>query len=43
LLRSFWPAEQHNATVPLMVGHRLLGISLLCTRDIAPKAAAFAP
>jgi hypothetical protein len=41
LLRSFWPAEQHNATVPLMVGHRLLGISLLCTGDIVQGRAHF--
>jgi class 3 adenylate cyclase/predicted ATPase len=27
-------AEQHGATVPLMVAHRLLGISLLCTGEI---------
>ena len=28
-------AEKHRATVPLMVGHRLLATSLLCTGDIA--------
>ena len=28
-------AEKQRATVPLMVGHRLMGTSLLCTGDIA--------
>jgi predicted ATPase len=28
-------AEKEGATVPRMVGHRLMGISLLCTGDIA--------
>ena len=28
-------AEQQRATVPLMVGHRLMGVSLLRTGDIA--------
>ena len=28
-------AEKQGATVPLMIGHRLMGISLLCTGDIA--------
>jgi predicted ATPase len=28
-------AERQRATVPLMVGHRLMGASLLCTGDIA--------
>jgi hypothetical protein len=27
-------AEQQKATVPLMIGHRLMGNSLLCTGDI---------
>jgi class 3 adenylate cyclase/predicted ATPase len=27
-------AEQHGASVPLMVAHRLMGISLLCTGDV---------
>ena len=28
-------AEKQGATVPLMIGHRLMGTSLLCTGDIA--------
>ena len=28
-------AEKQGATVPLMIGHRLMGISLTCTGDIA--------
>jgi predicted ATPase len=28
-------AEQQNATVPVMIGHRLLGTSLLCAGDFA--------
>ena len=28
-------AEKRGATVPLMIGHRLMGTSLLCTGDIA--------
>ena len=28
-------AEKQGATAPLMIGHRLMGISLLCTGDIA--------
>ena len=28
-------AEKQGATVPLMIGHRLMGMSLLCTGDIA--------
>jgi predicted ATPase len=28
-------AEKQRATVPLMVGHRLVGVSLMCTGDIA--------
>ncbi len=28
-------AEKQRATVPLMLGHRLMGMSLLCTGDIA--------
>ena len=28
-------AEKQGATVPLMIGHRLMGVSLLCTGDIA--------
>ena len=27
--------EKQTATVPLMIGHRLVGISLMCTEDIA--------
>ena len=34
-------AEKQGATVPLMVGHRLMGISLLCTGDIAEGRAHF--
>jgi predicted ATPase/class 3 adenylate cyclase len=34
-------AEKQAATVPLMVGHRLMGISLLCTGDIARARAHF--
>ena len=29
-------AERQGATVPLIVGHRLVGTSLACTGDIAP-------
>jgi predicted ATPase len=32
-------AEKNGATVPLMVGHRLMGTSLLSTGDIAPGRA----
>jgi len=28
-------AEKPGATIPLMIGHRLMGVSLLCTGDIA--------
>jgi hypothetical protein len=28
-------AEKERATVPLMIGHRLMGTSLMCTGDIA--------
>ena len=28
-------AEKQGATIPLVVGHRLMGISLVCTGDIA--------
>ena len=28
-------AEKQGATIPLMIGHRLMGVSLLCTGDIA--------
>ena len=28
-------AEKQGATVPLMIGHRLMGTSLMCTGDIA--------
>ena len=28
-------AEKQRATAPLMIGHRLMGITLLCTGDIA--------
>ena len=31
-------AEKQGATVPLMVGHRLMGISLVCTGDIDGSA-----
>ena len=34
-------AEKQGATVPLMIGHRLMGISLLCTGDIAEGRAHF--
>jgi len=34
-------AEKHGATVPLMVGHRIMGISLLCTGDIVQGRAHF--
>ena len=34
-------AEKQGATVPLMIGHRLMGISLLCTGDIARGRAHF--
>ena len=34
-------AEKQGATVPLMIGHRLMGISLLYTGDIAEGASAF--
>ena len=30
-------AEKQGATVPLMIGHRLMGMSLLCTGDIAAR------
>ena len=33
-------AEKQGATVPLMIGHRLMGISLLCTGDIAGRPSA---
>ena len=33
-------AEKQGATVPLMIGHRLMGISLLCTGDIAARPSA---
>jgi hypothetical protein len=33
--------KQHEAAVPLMVGHRLLGISLLSVGDIAQGRAHF--
>ena len=36
-------AEKQGATVPLMVGHRLVGISLFCTGDIAARPGAFRP
>jgi predicted ATPase len=32
-------AERQGATVPLMVGHRLMGTSLMCTGDIAESRA----
>src|SRR5215831_19029250 len=32
-------AEKQGATVPLMVGHRLMGTSLMCTGDIAESRA----
>ena len=34
-------AEKQGATVPLMIGHRLMGISLLLTGDIAEGRAHF--
>ena len=34
-------AEKDGATVPIMVGHRLMGISLLCTGNIAQGRAHF--
>ena len=34
-------AEKQRATVPLMIGHRLMGLSLLCTGDIAEGRAHF--
>jgi predicted ATPase len=34
-------AERQGATVPIMVGHRLMGISLLCTGNIAQGRAHF--
>jgi predicted ATPase len=34
-------AEQQRATVPRMIGHRLLGISLFCTGEIAQGRAHF--
>jgi len=34
-------AEKQGATVPLMVGHRVTGMSLLCTGDIAAGRAHF--
>ena len=34
-------AEKQGATVPLMIGHRLMGTSLLCTGDIAQGRAHF--
>jgi hypothetical protein len=34
-------AEQQGATVPLMVGHRLMGTSLLCTGNIAESRTHF--
>jgi hypothetical protein len=32
-------AEKQGATVPLMIGHRLMGTSLLCTGDIVESCA----
>jgi class 3 adenylate cyclase/predicted ATPase len=32
-------AERQGATVPLMIGHRLMGTSLMCTGDIAESRA----
>jgi class 3 adenylate cyclase/predicted ATPase len=32
-------AEQQGAPIPLMIGHRIMGISLLCTGDIAAARA----
>ena len=34
-------AEKQGATVPLMIGHRLMGTSLMCTGDIAKGRAHF--
>jgi hypothetical protein len=34
-------AEKHRATVPIMIGHRVMGISLLFTGDIAEGRAHF--
>ncbi len=34
-------AEKQGATVPLMIGHRIMGISLTCTGDIAQGRAHF--
>jgi tetratricopeptide (TPR) repeat protein len=34
-------AEKQSATVPLMIGHRLMAMSLLCTGDIAAGRAHF--
>jgi predicted ATPase len=34
-------AEKQTTKVPLMVGYRLVGISLLCTGDIAPSVSYF--
>ena len=34
-------AEKQGATVPLMIGHRIMGISLVCTGDIAEGRAHF--
>ena len=34
-------AEKQRATVPIMVGHRLMGISLFCTGDIQQGRAHF--
>ena len=34
-------AEKQGATVPLMIGHRLMGTSLMCTGDIAEGRAHF--
>ena len=28
-------AQKQGATIPLMIGHRLMGVSLLCKGDIA--------
>ena len=33
-------AEKQGATVPLMIGHRLKGMSLLCTGDPAERTSA---
>ena len=34
-------AEKQRATVPLMIGHRMMGMSLACTGDIAEGRAHF--